>query len=637
MTRRHFNNAERAALYIAADGKCQSCGIELDDTWEPDHVMPYSKGGDTDVLNGQALCRSCNRRKKDKIVFDKPLAVFRQWQDEQQANFEQHDGKWFTLVATPGAGKTISMLRNAFYMLKSGNADFVIIVVPSETLKGQWKSKALNLFGIKLKSNFTGHISRDYDGIVVTYQQLAGSIGNEAIRNIHSYRGRVFTIFDEPHHMADGKAWGDSARYALGISASGGVLGTGTPFRSDDYPIPFVEYTRDTHTLIPHYQYLYDDGLIDRVVRGIFFRKIDTQASWYSYNDEIMTDISFYDELNDRQSQERLNATIHPNSEFVAHVLAQAYAETMHIRRTEQPNAKGLIICKSTSHAQSIADKFFKINGVMPVVVSSDDEHGNNKDIENFRDSDDVFIVSVDMISEGVDIPPLRTLVYLTNKTAPLYFYQAIGRVVRVERGYELANGYVYLPSDNRLLALAQEIKQQRNHVAKFLRDSEDTEHIPDKNGTPDTTPKPQRMFEVINALAIDDGGIYGNDEYGDNELEEARLWIKNNGLRIPIEEAAKILRLNKLSAVQPEVKTPHVIDPEKVENDLRNLCNRLAFRLMKQRYGQAETNPKRIHSEWVFNHSGQWQNMADIADLKRKARWLKSELGLQDDADVAG
>ena len=61
--RRHFNNAEREALYIAAGGLCAICGATLDALWEPDHIVPFSEGGLTDVTNGQATCRPCNRMK----------------------------------------------------------------------------------------------------------------------------------------------------------------------------------------------------------------------------------------------------------------------------------------------------------------------------------------------------------------------------------------------------------------------------------------------------------------------------------------------------------------------------------------------------------------------------------------------
>ena len=66
--RRSFNDEEREAIYIVAGGRCQNpkCGVVLDDGWEPDHIIPFSKGGITDVTNGQALCVSCNRKKGAK-------------------------------------------------------------------------------------------------------------------------------------------------------------------------------------------------------------------------------------------------------------------------------------------------------------------------------------------------------------------------------------------------------------------------------------------------------------------------------------------------------------------------------------------------------------------------------------------
>ena len=60
---RLFTKRERQALYIAADGKCQICGRELSKDWHADHIVPWANGGETDVINGQALCPACNLKK----------------------------------------------------------------------------------------------------------------------------------------------------------------------------------------------------------------------------------------------------------------------------------------------------------------------------------------------------------------------------------------------------------------------------------------------------------------------------------------------------------------------------------------------------------------------------------------------
>src|SRR5215211_3393952 len=68
--RRLFSPSQRRALYWAANGKCEECGTELDPkNWHADHDLPYSKGGATDVINGRALCPSCNLAKGNTMRY----------------------------------------------------------------------------------------------------------------------------------------------------------------------------------------------------------------------------------------------------------------------------------------------------------------------------------------------------------------------------------------------------------------------------------------------------------------------------------------------------------------------------------------------------------------------------------------
>jgi len=49
--------------------KCNICGAEFTDTLKPtrDHIIPVSEGGGLTFDNVQALCRSCNSRKSDRV------------------------------------------------------------------------------------------------------------------------------------------------------------------------------------------------------------------------------------------------------------------------------------------------------------------------------------------------------------------------------------------------------------------------------------------------------------------------------------------------------------------------------------------------------------------------------------------
>ncbi|MGO9972876.1 MAG: HNH endonuclease [Solirubrobacteraceae bacterium] len=67
MASRRFGSAARAALFLAARGRCARCGATLEPGWHADHVMPARAGGRTEPANGQALCPRCNLRKGGRL------------------------------------------------------------------------------------------------------------------------------------------------------------------------------------------------------------------------------------------------------------------------------------------------------------------------------------------------------------------------------------------------------------------------------------------------------------------------------------------------------------------------------------------------------------------------------------------
>ena len=65
--RRLFSEDERKMLYESSDKKCAICGnliLNIDDC-EIDHIIPYAKGGKTELSNAQIVHRICNREKSD--------------------------------------------------------------------------------------------------------------------------------------------------------------------------------------------------------------------------------------------------------------------------------------------------------------------------------------------------------------------------------------------------------------------------------------------------------------------------------------------------------------------------------------------------------------------------------------------
>jgi 5-methylcytosine-specific restriction endonuclease McrA len=60
---RLFNKRQRLMMLFRQAGRCAACSNRLSAGFHADHVKPYSKGGQTVIQNGQALCPMCNLKK----------------------------------------------------------------------------------------------------------------------------------------------------------------------------------------------------------------------------------------------------------------------------------------------------------------------------------------------------------------------------------------------------------------------------------------------------------------------------------------------------------------------------------------------------------------------------------------------
>mgnify|MGYP000267001217 CR=1 FL=1 len=389
------------------------------------------------------------------------LSGLRAWQRAAITQYFQTHPDDFMAVATPGAGKTTFALRIARELLSRRTVDRVVIVAPTDHLTTQW-AQAASLFGIPIDSNFTANraaSSKEFKGIAVTYAGVASNPGRLRAR-VDSYRTLV--ILDEVHHAGDAMSWGDAVREAF-ESATRRVMLTGTPFRSDINPIPFVSYLPDEDGVprsVADHSYNYSDALRDGVVRPVLFLAYAGKMRWRTRaGDEETAELGsiMLKEVGQRAWRTALN----PNGRWIPQVMQAADRRLTEVRRFI-PDAGGLVIASDHEHAKAYAEILHEVSGEKPTIVLSDDPKSGSK-IEKFSESNKRWIVAVRMVSEGVDIPRLAVGVYATNTSTPLFFAQAVGRFVRARSRGETAT--VFLPSVPVLLGHAAEIERQRDHV----------------------------------------------------------------------------------------------------------------------------------------------------------------------------
>ncbi|BDZ38345.1 hypothetical protein GCM10025863_09590 [Microbacterium suwonense] len=213
----------------------------------------------------------------------------RAWQREALDAYYQADQRDFLVAATPGAGKTTFALTLAVELLRMGEINRVIVVAPTEHLKTQWADAAARV-SIRLDPRFRNSHwapSRQYHGVVVTYAQVAA---RSSVHRHLTEDAKTLVILDEVHHGGDALSWGDAIRDAY-APARRRLLLSGTPFRSDTAPIPFVEYHPDesgARVSRTDYRYGYGRALADGVVRPVLFHMYAGKMRWRtSAGDEL--------------------------------------------------------------------------------------------------------------------------------------------------------------------------------------------------------------------------------------------------------------------------------------------------------------------------------------------------------------
>jgi superfamily II DNA or RNA helicase len=438
----------------------------------------------------------------------------RAWQAAALTKYFETQPKDFLAVATPGAGKTSFALTLAANLLDRRIIDRIIIVAPTEHLKTQW-AEAADKINIAIDPNFgvkQGKTSRDFAGIALTY---AGVAQNTLGLRVRTEAFNTLVILDEVHHAGDALSWGEGVREAF-EPATRRLMLTGTPFRSDANPIPFVTYDPEPGGGMrsrADYSYGYAPALADGIVRPVLFLAYSGDLHWRtSAGDEVAARLG--EPMTRDLAGQALRTALDPEGAWIPSVLRAADTRLTEVR-DHVPDAGGLVIASDQNSARSYAELLHAITKRKPTVVLSDDPKASKK-ISKFAESDDRWMVAVRMVSEGVDVPRLAVGVYATSIATPLFFAQAVGRFVRARSRGETAS--VFLPSVPHLLAFAAEMERERDHVLKApsTPDESDLLALAERTETePDGDADDRGGFAALESNADFDRVVFDGGEFG--------------------------------------------------------------------------------------------------------------------------
>lgn len=410
---------------------------------------------------------------------------------------EAGEDRHFLINAAPGAGKTICASVIAQRLLDAGMIDRVIVIAPRKTVVNQWGDEFKFVTGRSmLKITGADEEPEEYGAdLCATWSAVQGSLdGLQAVCR----KDRTLVICDEHHHAAVEAAWGDGANGAF-ADAKFALILTGTPIRSDGKESVWLAY--DDQGQIDHpeggsYTLTYGEAVDLEYCRPITFHRHEGKFS-VTLDDGENISVSGTEETQFSDGLKRIKglqqALDYYKLACTPKYLPSGAADPVSYQgnllhwcidklndlRLRMPEAGGLVIAPNIHVAEYMAELLELLDGEKPVLVHNQVANPDGK-IAAFRNSKKRWLVSVAMVSEGVDIQRLRIMAYLPNAQTELSFRQAMGRVVRNSGPQDDSRAYVVMPTHRIFEEYARRVEAEMSPAKLRPLNTPDTKVCPD-------------------------------------------------------------------------------------------------------------------------------------------------------------
>jgi len=408
----------------------------------------------------------------------------------QQAAFERYK-KFYdqrsihVQIAGTGSGKTAAGSAMASYAFtrESAKNPLILVAVPFRSIKEGWQ-RWLKRFGISRTTiNNNNAADPSLEGIICTYASLG-----EMMRMVLTWDRPVILVLDEFHHLEENGQWA-SPLVDLTVSDSSAVVRaimlSGTPWHeTGGLPTSLVQYDDNGYVVHDHI-YTYGDAVNEddeeRNVVPVEFRLIDGVAHQTKFDPdsgELLEGGRSFDTQTMRKTD-----PLSPFFDFDCETIYQYDAALELIDRAVErldqvrsvdgtDYAGGIFITMFGEQAKAVKRYLQAAHGKNAVVVQSDDPKAHDA-IKTFsRSHHQEWIIAINMISEGVDIPRLKVLGDLTHKKTLLHVIQRWGRVLRRVRKPDDSfatnpSAYVYALNHPFLREIARQIEEEVNRAKK--------------------------------------------------------------------------------------------------------------------------------------------------------------------------
>jgi superfamily II DNA or RNA helicase len=409
--------------------------------------------------------------------------ILRKWQELAIVDLEkawlQGSSARPLIAACPGSGKTLFACHAMRRQFTLGSVEQGLIVVPTVNIKGQW-GKQVGQFGFKVHYDADNESLRwrrdrgqevEYHVIAITYAQL---LKDPELFSEWMLRNRkTLLIADEVHHTTEEeyRQFGAALNKCAEVAERTLAL-SGTPFRSNGEPICMCESVEDydddgrkVRRVLPTYNYSYSEAIRDEACRPVEFVKVMGKADVIYRSMATGETWEKCVDLANKNKTDRLGVLLDPDGEFMEACCLSALKCLAELRKADR-RAAMLVVAKDKDHGDRLGKLLKRMALNSPALPSMkieqiyNDTPGAHAAIERLDRDDTDIVITVRMVSEGVDVKRFRVGLYATPYLTEMFFRQFVGRFVRWQSSLGKAqSARVIIPGHIALLGFAKSIE----------------------------------------------------------------------------------------------------------------------------------------------------------------------------------
>ena len=423
---------------------------EFDQLWNSEQVLPFEEFIEryTDTYTRNKVIQKQKKLARETEI--PSLEVYRLQPNSMQVGFINNLQKIYEagenralLISATGTGKTYA---SAFAMRELGFQRVLFLVHRNQIAKQAMKSYRKVFGGQVVMGMVTGkHQKYDADFVFATIQTLS----KDEILEKYGKTAFDAIVIDEAHHSA-----ANSYKKVMDYFHPKLWLGmTATPDKRDDNLDG-----RNIYEIFNH-QIAYEIRLQDAMEEDLL-----CPFHYFGITDlEVIADAG-------KSKQDKIeNFQYLTSDERALNVMKQAEFFGYSGERV-----KGLIFCSRIDEARILSEKFNSKGWRTLVLSGNDSEETRVEAIERLagdeREDALDYIISVDIFSEGVDVPEINQVIMLRPTESPIVFIQQLGRGLRKaeEKEYVVVLDFIGNYNNNFMIPVA--LSGDRSYNADVIR-----------------------------------------------------------------------------------------------------------------------------------------------------------------------